>query len=149
MTNDRPDLSSERAPHRDKTAIFRQQPSDRKKYLDIQADWPSVVMWLRLRDFDCSEPSSQTYKSLQEDHGIAVLPCIWSPHKADWRCTKRIEAMSFTVLLYGCETLSYIKTRSKMSANRVLRRIFELKRDNTTWDWRKEHIENIRNLYCL
>jgi hypothetical protein len=29
-TNDRPDLSSERAPHKDKTANFRKKPSDRK-----------------------------------------------------------------------------------------------------------------------
>jgi hypothetical protein len=29
-TNDRPDLSSERAPYEDKTATFRKQPSDRK-----------------------------------------------------------------------------------------------------------------------
>jgi hypothetical protein len=29
-SNDRPDLSSERALHRDKTANFRKQPSDRK-----------------------------------------------------------------------------------------------------------------------
>jgi hypothetical protein len=29
-TNDRPDLSSERAPQKDKTANFRKQPSDRK-----------------------------------------------------------------------------------------------------------------------
>jgi hypothetical protein len=30
MTYDRPDLSSERAPYRGKTATFREQPSDRK-----------------------------------------------------------------------------------------------------------------------
>jgi hypothetical protein len=30
LTNDRPDLSSERPPDRDKTATFRKQPSDRK-----------------------------------------------------------------------------------------------------------------------
>jgi hypothetical protein len=29
-TNDRPDLSSERAPHRDRTATFRKYPSDGK-----------------------------------------------------------------------------------------------------------------------
>jgi hypothetical protein len=33
MTNDRPDLSSERAPYRAKTATFKQQPSDRKQFL--------------------------------------------------------------------------------------------------------------------
>jgi hypothetical protein len=30
MTNDRPDLLSERAPHRDEKATFGNQPSDRK-----------------------------------------------------------------------------------------------------------------------
>jgi hypothetical protein len=29
-TNDRSNLSSKRAPHRDKTATFRKEPSDRK-----------------------------------------------------------------------------------------------------------------------
>jgi hypothetical protein len=32
--------------------------------------------------------------------------------------------------------------------NRVLRRIFEPKRDAVTGDWRKLHIEELNDLYC-
>jgi hypothetical protein len=32
--------------------------------------------------------------------------------------------------------------------NRVLRRIFEQKRDEMTGDWRKLHNEELHNLYC-
>jgi hypothetical protein len=33
--------------------------------------------------------------------------------------------------------------------NRVLRRIFGLKRDEVTGEWRKLHNEELRDLYCL
>jgi hypothetical protein len=59
MTNDRPDLSSERAPQkktrqqisennlRTDSNIWSQVP-EWARYLDIMTDWPSVVMWLWL-----------------------------------------------------------------------------------------------------
>jgi len=34
-----------------------------------------------------------------------------------------------------------------VSQNRVMRRIFELKRDEVTGEWRKLHNEELRNLY--
>jgi len=35
-----------------------------------------------------------------------------------------------------------------MFENRVLRRIFEPKRDGLTGDWRKLHNEELNDLYC-
>jgi hypothetical protein len=37
--------------------------------------------------------------------------------------------------------------RLRVSENRELRRIFELKRDDVTGEWRKLHIEEINDLY--
>jgi len=32
--------------------------------------------------------------------------------------------------------------------NRVLRKIFGLKRNEVTWEWRKLHNEELNDLYC-
>jgi hypothetical protein len=48
------------------------------------------------------------------------------------------------VVLYGCETWSLTvkkERRLRVSENRVLRRIFEPKRDEVTGEWRKLHNE--------
>jgi hypothetical protein len=45
-------------------------------------------------------------------------------------------------VLYGCETWSLTlrgEHRLRVFKNRLLRRIFELKRDEVTGDWRKLH----------
>jgi hypothetical protein len=50
----------------------------------------------------------------------------------------------------GCETWSLIlreEHRPGMFENRVLRRIFEPKRDEVTGGWRKLHNEQLHNLY--
>ena len=55
------------------------------------------------------------------------------------------------VVLYGCETWSLIlgeEHRLKVFENRALRRIFGLKRDEVTGEWRKLHNEEINDLYC-
>ena len=36
-----------------------------------------------------------------------------------------------------------------MFENRVLRRVFGHKRDEVTWEWRKIHNEELRDLYSL
>jgi hypothetical protein len=54
------------------------------------------------------------------------------------------------VVLYGCETWSLTlreEHRLKVFENRVLRRIFGLKRDEVTGEWRKLHNEELRDLY--
>jgi hypothetical protein len=54
------------------------------------------------------------------------------------------------VVLYGCETWSLTlreKHRLRVFENRVLRRIFGLKRDEVTGEWRKLHNEELRDLY--
>jgi len=55
------------------------------------------------------------------------------------------------VVLYGCKTLSLTlkeERRLRVFENRVLRRIFGLKRDEVTGEWRKLHNEELNNLYC-
>jgi hypothetical protein len=54
------------------------------------------------------------------------------------------------VVLYGCETWSLIlreEHRLRVFENRVLRRIFGLKRDEETGGWRRLHNEELHNLY--
>jgi hypothetical protein len=52
--------------------------------------------------------------------------------------------------LYACETWSVTlreEHRLRVFENRVLRRIFGLKRDEVTGDWRKLHNGELHNLY--
>jgi hypothetical protein len=54
------------------------------------------------------------------------------------------------VVLYGCETWSLTlrkKHRLRMFEKRVLRRIFEPKRDGVTGEWRNLHNEELHVLY--
>ena len=53
--------------------------------------------------------------------------------------------------LYGCETWSLTlreERRLRLFENRVLRRIFGLKREEVTGVWMKLHNEEFRDLYC-
>jgi hypothetical protein len=55
------------------------------------------------------------------------------------------------VVLYGCETWSLTlreERKLRVFENRVLRRIFGLKRE-VMGDWRKMHNEELHNLYFL
>ena len=55
------------------------------------------------------------------------------------------------VALYGCETWSLTlreERRLRLFENRVLRRIFGLKRNEITGEWRKLHNEELNDLYC-
>jgi hypothetical protein len=55
-----------------------------------------------------------------------------------------------TVVLYGCETWSLtVREEHKLRVfeNRVLRRIFGLKRDGVMEGWRKLHNKGLHNLY--
>jgi len=52
--------------------------------------------------------------------------------------------------VYGCETWSLTlreERRLRVFENRVLRRIFELKRNELTEGWRKLHNEELNDLY--
>jgi hypothetical protein len=54
------------------------------------------------------------------------------------------------VVLYGCETWSLTlreERRLRVFENRVLRRIFEPKREEVAGDWRKLHNEELHILY--
>jgi hypothetical protein len=54
------------------------------------------------------------------------------------------------VVLYGSETWSFTKRRERrlrVFENRVLRRMFGLKMDEVTGEWRKLHGEELNDLY--
>ena len=54
-------------------------------------------------------------------------------------------------VLYGCGTWSLTlreESRLRVFENRVLRRIFQLKRDEETGEWRKLHNDELNDLYC-
>ena len=54
------------------------------------------------------------------------------------------------VVLYGCETWSLKlkeERRLRVFENRVLRRIFEPKRHEITWEWKELHNEELNDLY--
>jgi hypothetical protein len=56
------------------------------------------------------------------------------------------------VVFYGCEIWSLAlkeEHRMKVFENRVLRRIFGLKKDEIIGGWRKLHNEELHNLYSL
>jgi hypothetical protein len=58
--------------------------------------------------------------------------------------------MILPMVLYGCETWSLTlreEHRLTVFENRVLRRIFGLKRDEVTDEWGKLHNEELRDLY--
>ena len=53
--------------------------------------------------------------------------------------------------MYGCESWSTtlrLKLGRSVFENRVLRIIFESKRDEVPVDWRRLHIEKLYDLYC-
>jgi len=64
---------------------------------------------------------------------------------------KTYRTIIFPVVLYGCETWSLTlreECRRRVFENRVLRRIFEPKRDEVTGEWRQIHNEELNDLYC-
>jgi hypothetical protein len=64
--------------------------------------------------------------------------------------TRLYKTIILSVVLYGCETWSLTlreEHRLRVFENRVLRRIFDPKRDELTGDWRKLHNEELHNLY--
>ena len=66
-----------------------------------------------------------------------------------WDMTVSCEC--YVLSLYGCETWSLTlreERRLRVFENRVLRRIFGLKRDEATGEWRNLHNEELNDLYC-
>ena len=56
-----------------------------------------------------------------------------------------------TVILHGCETWSLTlreERRLRVLENRVMRRMFGLKRNKVTGEWRKLHNEELNDIYC-
>jgi hypothetical protein len=82
------------------------------------------------------------------DHSVQNLPSSLLLSK-----NVKIKIYKTTILpvaLYGCETWSLTlgeEHRLRMLENRVLRKIFGLKRDELTGEWRKLHNEEFCDLY--
>ena len=65
--------------------------------------------------------------------------------------TKICRNIIWPVVLYGCETWSLTfreVRRLRVCEKRVLRRIFGLKGDEVSVEWRKLHMEELNELYC-
>jgi len=63
---------------------------------------------------------------------------------------KDIQNYNVSCFLYECETWSFIlseKRKLRVFENRVLRRIFGLKRDEVKREWRRRHIDELNELY--
>jgi hypothetical protein len=83
-----------------------------------------------------------------------LLPIIPEPSVFSSAVEKRkhgiLKTIILPVVLYRCETWSLTlreEHRLRVFENRVLRRIFGLKRDEVTGGWRKLHNEELHNLY--
>ena len=64
----------------------------------------------------------------------------------------KIRTIILPVVLYGCETWSLTlreERRLRVFENRVLRRLFGLKRGEVTGEWRKLHNEELNDRYSL
>jgi hypothetical protein len=62
------------------------------------------------------------------------------------------KATIFPLVLYGCETWSLTlreEHRLRVFENRVLRRIFAIKKDEVMGEWRKLHNKELHDLYPL
>ena len=69
-------------------------------------------------------------------------------------CYPEIERLRYilTVVLYGCETWSLTLREEcglRVFENSVSRKIFGPKRDEVTGEWRKQHNEELNDLYSL
>jgi hypothetical protein len=82
-----------------------------------------------------------------------MLATIQSSHLLYGNIRIRIrKTITLLVGLYGCETWSLTlreDPRLRVFENRVLRRIFGLKRDEVRGGWRKLHNGKLHNLYSL
>jgi hypothetical protein len=60
-------------------------------------------------------------------------------------------AIILPLLLYGCENwfVTFMEEhRLRVFKNRVLRRIFRLKREEVTGEWIRQRHEKLNDLYC-
>jgi len=78
---------------------------------------------------------------------------VFSAHWTSRLLSKNLKIcrnITLPVVLYGCETWSLTlreERKLRVFANMVLRRIFGLRRDEVTWEWRRLHNEKLNDLY--
>jgi hypothetical protein len=85
-----------------------------------------------------------------QDHKLKSIHLISKPHHNNVCCVVYPRTVILPVVLYGCETSSLTlreEQRLRVFENRVLRRIFRSKRDETTGEWRRLHNEELNDLY--
>jgi len=76
-----------------------------------------------------------------------LLSSIWKSKNLKFKIYRTVILL---VVLYGCETWLLILREERglrVFENRILRRIFELKTDEVTEEWRKLHNEELNDLY--
>jgi hypothetical protein len=67
------------------------------------------------------------------------------------KCLPATLKAKLPVVFYGCESWSLTSREERrlcVFENKVLRRIFGPKRDEVTGEWRKQHNEELHDLYC-
>jgi hypothetical protein len=134
MTNDRPDLSSDWAPYRDKTATFRQQPSDRKQYLVTSLRVGSISWYTDWLTVSCNVTSTTRIKEVWEqintgrrkmikgqivkllhvyklkvvgDHGCLAIILRRGQGFIPWRGWRNASLITLSLILPGCKGLRY------------------------------------------
>ena len=116
------------------------------------------------------QPAAYLRPSKQSHNSLTILPVLllyrrlWSPPKylklAIFHVLTELFNTQYSkmftiilpVVLYGSKTWSLKlreERRLRVFENRVLRRVFEPKRDEVTGEWRKLHNEELSDLYSL
>ena len=119
-----------------------------------------TIVFESVKDFKCLGTTLTNHNSIQEEiksrlkmenacyHSVQNLTSSGLLSKN--LKIKIYRAIFLPLVLYGCETWSLrLREERRLRAfeNRVLRRIFETKRDEVTWDWRKLNDEELNNLF--
>jgi len=81
-------------------------------------------------------------------HALKIL--VSSSFLPKYRKIKIYKHIILSLVLYGCEIWSLTlreEHRLRMVLSRLPRRIFELKSDEVTWEWRRLHNEELSDLY--
>jgi hypothetical protein len=91
-----------------------------------------------------------TVAGLEPEISASERPQTHSLGRATTEIRYNILSLSVRIVLYGCETWSLTlreERRLRLLENKVLRRIFGLKRDEVIEEWRKLHKEELYDLY--
>ena len=112
-------------------------------------------MYLRAFIFSCDHLSKFVEKKAMKLDIIQYfhchflhVPCLYIKVSCSFKIIYRTTILP--VVLYGCETWSLTlreERKLRMFEDMVLRRIFGLRRDEVTVEWRRMHNEELNDLY--